>query len=126
MKKRCYNHNCDRYKSYGGRGIKVCNCWKQDFMCFYRWAMKNGYNDELSIDRINVDGNYEPSNCRFIAMDEQHLNRTDNHNITFNGKTQTLVEWSKELGIKYDVLRHRINTYKWDIERAFEHDKERR
>lgn len=120
MKKRCYNPKCDKYKSYGGRGIVVCNCWLKDFMNFYRWALKNGYKENLSIDRIDVNGNYEPKNCRFITTEEQYLNRTDNHNITYKGKTQTLKEWSAELGINYDTLRHRLNDYNWSVERAFE------
>ena len=120
MKKRCYNSNCDRYKSYGGRGITVCAEWINDFMRFYEWAMKNGYEENLSIDRIDVNGNYEPTNCRFLPMREQYLNRTDNHYIAYAGKKQTLKQWSTELGIPYDTLRHRINNYGWSIEKAFE------
>lgn len=119
MKKRCYNPKCDRYKNYGGRGVKICNCWLKDFKYFYNWAMKNGYKEGLSIDRIDVNGNYEPRNCRFISMEEQYLNRTDNHNITYKGKTQTMKKWSDELGINYDTLRHRLNNYGWTIEKAF-------
>ena len=71
MKNRCYCKTSDRYSYYGGRGIKICDEWLADFMNFYNWAMANGYNDKLTIDRINVNGNYEPSNCRWITKGEQ-------------------------------------------------------
>ena len=75
MKNRCYNQKQQNYKWYGGRGITVCEEWKNDYMTFKKWALENGYNDTLSIDRIDNNGNYEPSNCRFITMKEQATNR---------------------------------------------------
>ncbi len=75
MIQRCYNPKAVHYDRYGGRGIKICNDWKDDPETFYKWAMSNGYTDELTIDRINNDGNYEPSNCRWITMKEQAQNR---------------------------------------------------
>ena len=75
MKQRCYNPHCGNYKYYGGRGITVCQEWRKDFKVFYDWAISHGYQDGLSIDRIDVNGNYEPANCRWITMAEQNRNK---------------------------------------------------
>ena len=78
MKTRCYNKNTNRYKDYGARGITICNEWRNDFMSFYNWSMNNGYDENLTIDRINNDKNYEPSNCRWITVKEQNRNKRNN------------------------------------------------
>ena len=75
MKDRCYNPNCDSYKNYGGRGITVCWDWRDQFILFYQWAISNGYQSHLTIDRINNDGDYEPPNCRWATMLEQRHNQ---------------------------------------------------
>ena len=89
MKDRCYNQNHTHFKHYGGRGITVCEAWKDDFKAFYDWAMANGYRDGLTIDRIDVDGHYEPSNCQWItrsdnsrkaALDRRKKNDNKNNN----------------------------------------------
>ena len=74
MKQRCYSQRVKNYNIYGGRGIKICDEWLKDSMSFYNWAMANGYDDSLSIDRINNDGNYEPSNCRWATREIQQQN----------------------------------------------------
>lgn len=123
MKTRCCNENNKNYKNYGGRGIKVCEEWldkDNGFINFYNWAMDNGYNDTLTIDRIDVNGNYEPSNCRWVNMQKQNNNRRNNHIIIYNGERKTLEEWSRILPINISSaeLRYRIMN-NWSIEKAF-------
>lgn len=118
MKARTTNENATEYKNYGGRGIKVCDEWINDFKAFYDWSINNGYKDGLTIDRIDVNGNYEPSNCRWATIKEQANNRTNNHFITYNGETHTMKQWSEKLNIDYKRLWSRINRYHWSIERA--------
>ena len=120
MKNRCSNTNLREYKYYGGRGIKVCNEWKEDFMKFYDWAIANDYADELTIDRIDVDGDYSPSNCRWITNREQQFNKRNNVLLTHNGETKTLTEWCEEKHLAYQTLRGRIYRLGWSIDKAIE------
>ena len=102
MKHRCYLKSNERYKNYGGRGIIVCGEWlnkENGSSNFIRWALKNGYKDNLTIDRIDVRGNYYPENCRWITIQEQAKNKTNNRRITINGTTKCLAEWCKYFGI---------------------------
>ena len=117
MKTRCNNHKVDSYRLYGGRGIKVCEEWN-DYLTFKKWALDNGYSDELSIDRIDNDGDYCPQNCKWSTLIEQANNRRANHYLTFNGETKTMAQWAKIMGIKYHTLKYRINKYGWSAERA--------
>lgn len=109
MKQRCLNPNNKRYASYGGRGIAICSEWLNDYSAFREWAVANGYENDkdLSIDRIDNDGNYEPSNCRWADKITQANNKSNNIVITYEGKTQTLRKWSEETGINADTLYHR-------------------
>lgn len=118
MKSRCYNPNTKAYKYYGGRGITICEEWLEDFMNFYKWAMENGYSDELSIDRIDVNGNYEPSNCRWADATTQSTNKRNNVSVLYRGQEKTIIELSKEFGINYETLRGRIVERKMDVETA--------
>lgn len=108
MKTRCYNKNAKNYVHYGGRGIKICQEWLDDFMNFYNWAMKNGYRDDLTIDRIDVNGNYEPSNCRWANSEQQANNKTNSSLFTYKGEEKTLTEWSRILGFNYETVKARI------------------
>ena len=116
-KTRCYDSNQKRYNSYGGRGITVCPEWRESFEAFRDWALANGYRDDLTIDRKDVNGNYEPNNCRWITNQEQQNNRRDNHYITYNGEKRTITEWARIFGISENALVHRINRG-WDLDRA--------
>lgn len=120
MKNRCYNISNKEYKNYGERGIKVCDEWKDDFMAFYNWSMANGYNDTLTIDRIDNNGNYEPNNCRFINYKQQQRNTTRTKHITINGEKHCLKDWCIILGLNYSTITARINKLNWTIERALE------
>lgn len=114
---RCFNKNNKEYKNYGGRGITICREWKNDFVNFYDWAISNGYEEKLTIDRINVNGNYEPSNCRWATTKTQSRNRRNNHYITYRGETKTIKEWSEALNIDYNALLYKINYKKMSLEK---------
>jgi hypothetical protein len=119
MRYRCNNKNLTSYINYGARGIKVCEEWDKDFSNFREWALKNGYIEGLSIDRIDVNGNYEPSNCQWITIDKQCDNKTNTIRIEYKGETKTLKQWSEILEIPRMTLYHRIFKLGWNIERAF-------
>ena len=117
MLKRCNLKSSKDYMRYGGRGINVCEEWKNDFKTFYDWALNNGYDDTLSIDRIDVNGNYEPSNCRWQTAAQQANNKRSNVLITYNGETHNITEWAKKLNIPRHQIYHRIKA-NWSIEKA--------
>lgn len=133
MKKRCYypKHIC--YHDYGGKGIKICDEWNnreiirisgigytKGFLAFKKWALENGYADNLTIDRVDVNGNYEPSNCRWILQKRQCNNKRNNVYITYKGKTQSLKLWCEELNLSYSTIKHRIRILKWNYKKALE------
>ena len=117
MKHRCLNPNNDNYLNYGSRGITICDEWLADFMNFYNWSMSNGYKEGLSIDRIDVNGNYEPSNCRWITPKEQSRNTRRNHYITYNNETYCISEWAEKLSIDYYKLKNMLHKTN-DFEKA--------
>lgn len=108
MKTRCYNNKDYHYQWYGAKGIKICDEWLNDFMSFYNWAINNGYKDDLTIDRINTHGNYEPSNCRWVTTKQQSNNRKNNNLITINGVTHTLSEWSEISGVHHKAIYRKL------------------
>lgn len=117
MRFRCNNPNDKSYHNYGARGIRVCDEWTNSFSSFYNWALSNGYNDGLTIDRINNDGNYEPSNCRWTSRKVQGNNSRKNRLITIDNETKTLSQWCEQLGLRYQTIEMRL--YRgWDERRA--------
>lgn len=118
MKKRCANPSCKSFANYGGRGIKVCDEWKNHFQLFYTWSLCNGYSDNLSLDRIDVNGDYNPDNCRWADKLIQANNCRTNHYLTFKGKTQSIAEWARELGVSDSVIRQRLSKLGWSVEKT--------
>ena len=109
MKQRCGNPNAVDFSYYGGRGIAVCDQWKKSFWDFRAWALVNGYADNLTIDRIDNDGNYEPNNCRWISFAEQRTNTSQTRKVTINGETMCLKHWCEKYGINYAMVCQRIH-----------------
>lgn len=118
MKTRCYNPNSINYKNYGERGITICDEWKISFEAFRNWSLENGYEDRLTIDRIDVNGDYCPENCRWATRTQQANNKRNNRIISYNGETHTMFEWAKIVGIDPDVLEKRLNSKNYTVERA--------
>lgn len=121
IKERCYITTHKSYANYGGRGITMCDEWLNDFEAFEKWAFENGYDEnapkgQCTIDRIDVDKGYSPDNCRWISLTEQNDNRTTTIWLTYNGRTQTLLQWSKELGINPNTMRTRYSQG-WSVEK---------
>lgn len=114
---RCNNPNSPVYKNYGGRGITVCEEWKHHFAPFEEWALKNGYTDELTLDRIDNNKGYSPDNCRFVTYKQQNQNRRDNVVLEFNGEKKCLTEWARVMGIGQSVLFRRLKRG-WSTEKA--------
>ena len=114
MRGRCRNPNHSEYHRYGARGITVCPEW-DSYPIFKSWALDNGYDDTLTIDRINTNGPYCPSNCRWATMKEQSNNRRTCHLLTYNGKTQTLMQWAEETGLSRGAFKQRLQRG-WSVE----------
>jgi len=116
MKRRCYDKTNKRYENYGGKGVSVCEEWKNDYLVFRKWAFSKGYNENLTIDRIDVNGDYEPSNCKWSTLAEQMNNQTKNRFLTYRGKTMTMSQWADYLGLTYGAINHRVQR-NWSMER---------
>lgn len=119
MKNRTSEKADPRHKrDYFDRGIRICEEWEHCYEAFMDWALANGYKEGLTIDRIDNDGDYCPENCRWVPLAEQANNTRRNRNYTFNGKTQNITQWAKELNVSEDMLRGRLVVLGWDVEKA--------
>ena len=121
IKARCYNPKQNLYECYGGRGISVCDEWRDDFIKFKEWAINNGYSDDLTIDRIDVDGNYEPTNCRWATLQDQLNNKRNTLWIEHNGKWKSLAEAYKEeeTTVTYQTVRERYHNGIREVKELF-------
>lgn len=108
MLRRCYDPDCDRYYTYGARGIGVCQEWKENFRVFAKWAYENGWRRDLSIERKNPNEGYSPENCEFLTMKEQARNKTNNIRITIDGDERCLAEWCEIFGVPFGTAWARI------------------
>ena len=108
MKSRCYDTRNMGYPNYGGRGVKICQEWLDSYPAFVEWALNSGWAEGLTIDRIDVNGDYSPDNCRWITRAEQSHNTRRNKFYTYQGQTKTLTQWSRDLKIPYERLRGRL------------------
>jgi hypothetical protein len=117
MKQRCTNSKTDFYANYGGRGIKVCKQW-HNWFTFKAWALKSGYKKGLTIDRINPNGNYKPSNCKWSTQKEQANNKTNHRIVIYKGKKIKFNDLARLAVCSYDSFRLRLFRLKWDVERA--------
>lgn len=130
---RCYNPNTINYKNYGAQGVTICEEWlnkertktvlglsTKGWLSFKTWALNSGYREGLTIDRIDNSKGYTPENCRWVDYKTQANNRGTNRLITYKGKTQTMKQWSEELGMDYRVITQRITVLKWPTNKAFE------
>lgn len=117
MKNRCYNEKDKNFKYYGGKKVSVYTDWLNDFMLFYDWSIENGYIEGLTLDRINVNGNYEPSNCRWITQQNQANNTTRNRKYEINGEILNITQLSKKYNVNRNTLNYRLNQ-EWELELA--------
>lgn len=120
IKSRCYNEHHDAYYRYGGRGIIVCDDWKNSFQSFYNWAIANKYDSNLTIDRIDNNKGYSPNNCRWVDKTTQQRNRRGNLYYTINGVTKCLKEWCQVHNLNYATVHKRVSKYNWSIGEALE------
>lgn len=112
MKRRCYNPNDKSYqKWYGAKGIRMCDEWKNNFMSFHDWSISNGYTEDMTIDRIDSFGNYEPSNCRWVNHQAQAMNKSNNVRLTYNEETLTVADWARKLKVAQSTIKRRFEKY---------------
>lgn len=131
MKKRCYCSNSKDFYNYGARGITISKEWLNDekagfgnctkgFLAFQNWALANGYEEDLTLDRIDVNKGYSPDNCRWVTKRAQSNNRRNNFYVHYRGIIQSLADWCKELNLNYEKIYRRLHDSNWSVEKAFE------
>ena len=121
IRRRCYNASSREYKWYGGRGIKVCDEWMNDSNAFYNWAKSHGYREGLQIDRIDNDGDYSPTNCRFVDCKTNMNNRRNTMFCEIDGVVRPFAEWCQIYNVsKPETIRRRIKKMGWTAKEAFE------
>lgn len=127
MKDRCFLKTDKNYIQYGGRGITICDEWlgESGFKNFYLWAIRNGYDEKLTIDRVDVNGDYTPSNCRWADWYGQARNRRNSNILAMNGETKTLTEWAEQYGVRQDTLWRRIYVSGMDLNTALQYSQKR-
>lgn len=118
MKARCYNPNSEKFPIYGGRGIIICDEWEEDFKAFYDWSIANGWQEGLTIDRIDNDGIYEPSNCRMADDETQANNKSTSVYINYNGEKKTIAQWAKHFNMPQYLIGQRLRR-NWPVEKIF-------
>ena len=118
MKRRCEDKSDPHYSNYGNRGIKVCEEWSNSFESFYAWVMMTRKSSDLTLERIDVNGDYCPENCTWVDKKAQANNRTSNRIYTHNGETKNLTQWCEDLGLKYGTIHSRIYRNGWSFEDA--------
>ena len=121
MKQRCYNPNAKHYADYGGRGITVCDEWKNNPDTFIEWSFANGYGESLTIDRINNNEGYSPDNCRWVTLDTQAKNKRNCVYITVDGKTVSLLSACDLYGVSYGAIKSYRTRHKVSTQDAFNH-----
>ena len=116
MRQRCYNKNYKKFHLWGGKGIIICEEWS-DYVSFEKWSLHNGYEDTLTIDRIDSNGNYEPNNCRWSTSEEQANNTKSVKLISYNGEQMSYSRWERRLGLSRGLISERIKRG-WTEEQA--------
>lgn len=117
LRYRCYNPKSSNYYLYGGKGISVCEEWDNSFISFYEWSKNKGYQEHLTIDRIDSNKDYCPENCRWATYKQQLNNTSRNHYLTYEGETLTIAQWAKKINIHRSTLRQRIKRG-WSVEKS--------
>lgn len=117
IKVRTHNTHHKDYKYCGAKGITICDEWDKSYEAFKEWALNNGYRDDLTIDRIDNSGNYCPENCRWADLYTQANNKSNNHLITYNGKSQNMTQWAREIGVRRELIKDRLKSG-WSVEDA--------